>query len=66
MKKREWIEVARALELDNHARIRCPECSYEFLKVQDILLEKWGKVDRYIYCENCSSKMAITFDIKKN
>jgi DNA-directed RNA polymerase subunit RPC12/RpoP len=63
--KKEWIDIIKQLETDRQNKIACPECSHQFLQVQDVELEGWGKCERNIRCENCKAMVAVVFDIPK-
>ena len=55
-----WLEAAIKLAEEPSATINCPKCKIRFLKVKDEPIELWGKVDRYIYCDNCKRYEVIT------
>lgn len=61
-----WIEAAKILGKDATAKVKCPECDIGYLKVKDEVVEKYGKLDRYMICDNCGRYNVMTMEIPEN
>lgn len=53
---REWIEAARILSEDPSAKVLCPNCEKDYLRVKDVAYpEDPGLFDRYLTCLHCGA-----------
>lgn len=65
-KIKKWIDAVKVLESNPLAQVRCPECGVGYLKIKDEVAEKYGKLDRYMICDNCGRWNVMTMEIPEN
>ena len=56
----QWIEAAKKLISNPDAIVKCPECDQGTLKVIDVPIPDWNKIDRYVVCDSCGTKNVVT------
>jgi len=61
-KTKKWIEAAKILGINPAAEVVCPECGVGKLLCKDEPIEIWGKIDRYLVCDNCGKWNVMTMD----
>lgn len=59
-------ECCKHLARDPLAKVKCPECDTGYLRVKDEVVEKYGKLDRYMICDNCGRYNVMTMGIPEN
>jgi len=60
-KKDQWIAAAKILRADPTEKVECPNCGYQYLQVKDVIVEKFKKCDRYMFCDSCKGVNVMTF-----
>ncbi len=63
---KKWRDAANILAKNSKAEVVCPECGIGHLKVKDEVVEKYGKLDRYMICDNCGRWNVMTMEIPEN
>jgi predicted RNA-binding Zn-ribbon protein involved in translation (DUF1610 family) len=54
--RRRWIAAGALLAEDRNARVACPKCGHEFLRVEDVPAQDEDRTfSRYLRCENCGA-----------
>ena len=56
-----WIDAGKIIKDDPTAKVLCPNCEKQFLKIRDEISPDGQHIDRYIVCENCNSYNVLTF-----
>jgi hypothetical protein len=55
-KSREWIEAAKVLSANPRARVLCPSCEKDYLRVKDVSYPDDPELfDRYLTCLHCGA-----------
>lgn len=54
-----WIEAGIVLADDPDAKVMCPVCANDFLRVEDVEHPDGTLFDRYLRCETCGAEEVL-------